>query len=336
MNKKDILDLFDKYERGECSPDETRRVDGFFDSYKKDLKWDESKHGNPEEVENRILQGLGKSIQPKIYKSKKRRLVTASALLVAASISIVFFVGIMTFNTKLPETKEEAAVSNVIRSTERGQKYSIVLSDGTKVRLNAESKLIFPKKFTNGRREVELVGEAFFDVARNEKMPFIVKTNRLNTEVLGTSFNIKAYKDQKTTVSVATGKVRVNAIDNGHFTNGPKEKVYLLPNQQVVYDPSSSYLKKTNVDLEKFIAWKDDVILFDEISFGEAALVLEKWYNVKISFDQPSLINCSLLRSSYKNESLENVLKSLKFIQGIDFRFINDHEVVILGDICKT
>ncbi|MFT6783817.1 MAG: transmembrane sensor, partial [Saprospiraceae bacterium] len=103
-----------------------------------------------------------------------------------------------------------------------------------------------------------------------------------------------------------------------------------------VYDPSSSYLKKTNIDLEKFIVWKDDVILFDEISFGEAAKVLEKWYDVKISFDQPSLINCSLLRSSYKNESLENVLKSLKFIQGIDFQFTNDHEVVIFGDICKT
>ncbi|MFT7033918.1 MAG: transmembrane sensor [Cyclobacteriaceae bacterium] len=336
MNKKDILNLFDKYEKAECLPSETRMVDNFFDSYKKDMEWDESEHGNSGEVENRILQGIGKNIQPKIYKSKKRRLVTASALLVAASVSIVFFVSVMTFSTNLPEAKTAQVVNKVVRSTAKGQKYSIVLSDGTKVRLNAESQLVFPQKFSGNKREVELVGEAFFDVARNEKIPFIVKTQRLNTEVLGTSFNIKSYKDQKTTVSVATGKVKVKAIDNGHFSNGPKENVYLSPNQQVVYDPSSSYLKKTNIDLEKFIVWKDDVILFDEISFGEAAKVLEKWYDVKISFDQPSLINCSLLRSSYKNESLENVLKSLKFIQGIDFQFTNDHEVVIFGDICKT
>lgn len=336
MNKKDILNLFNKYEKADCTPDETRMVDNFFDSYKKDTEWNESKHGNEGEIENRILQGIGKNIHPKIYKSKKRRFVTASALLVAASISILFFVGIMTFNSKSTEVKTELTVNKVVRSTEKGQKYSIVLSDGTKVRLNSESRLIFPQKFTGDKREVELVGEAFFDVARNEKMPFIVKTNRLNTEVLGTSFNIKAHRNEKTTVSVATGKVKINAIDNGVLANGPKENVYLLPNQQVVYHPSSSYLKKTNVDLEKFIAWKDDVILFDGISFGDAAKVLEKWYDVKISFDQQSLSNCSLLRSSYKNESLENVLKSLKFIQGIDFQFTNDHEVVIFGDICKT
>lgn len=336
MNKKEILNLFDKYQRAECLPEETRMVDNFFDSYKKDMEWDESRLGDVEGVENKILQRIGKNIQPKVYKSKKRRFITASALLVAASISILLYVGIMTFSINLPEAKTNTVVNKVIRSTDKGQKYSIVLSDGTKVRLNSESKLIFPQKFSGDNRVVELVGEAFFDVARNEKMPFIVKTNRLNTEVLGTSFNIKAYKDQKTTVSVATGKVRVNAIDNGDLTFGPKENVYLLPNQQVVYDPSSSYLKKTNVDLEKFIAWKDDIILFDGVSFGEAAKTLEKWYNVKISFDKPSLINCSLLRSSYKNESLENVLKSLKFIQGIDFQFTNDQEVVIFGDICKT
>ncbi|MDP4679803.1 MAG: FecR domain-containing protein [Cyclobacteriaceae bacterium] len=331
MNKQEMLKLFEKYEKNKSCIEAESRVEDFLNFFQKDKNWNDVKHGNKNETEYRILQQIVKNIHPKVYKSKRKRLVTASALLVAASISVVIFVGIMVYNNDKSMVKEEPLVTEITRTTERGQKYSIVLSDGTKVRLNSESKLVFPQKFTGDKREVELVGEAFFDVARNEKMPFIVKTSRLNTEVLGTSFNIKAYSNQKTTVSVATGKVKVNAIDNG-----PKESVFLLPNQQVVYDPAASYLKKINIDLEKFIAWKDDVILFDEISFGEAAAILEKWYNVKITFEQPILSKCDILRSSYKNESLENVLKSLKFIQGIDFQFVNSKEVVISGDICKN
>jgi len=115
-----------------------------------------------------------------------------------------------------------------------------------------------------------------------------------------------------------------------------QESILLFPKEQGYIDLVSNKLAKSNVELDKFVAWKDNTILFDHVSMMEAASILEKWYDVKITFDKKSLKECLILRSSYKNESLENVLKSLKFIQGIDFQFKNRKEVVISGGICKN
>lgn len=314
MNELKLMRLFDKYQKQECTPEEKRLVEDFLSSFQKDHEWDESRHGNLSEVEDKILQKIESDIH---YQSKKpaqkRRYITAKHLLVAASVSVMLLVGVLAYNNNNSSpVKQVVEVAEITRKTERGQKYSIVLADGTKVRLNSESTLVFPEKFTGNQREVELIGEAFFEVTKNPNKPFRVKTNRLTTEVLGTSFNVSAFAEHEASVTVATGKVKVKA--NKHSDSLSDEGVVLLPNQQVVLDPYSSYLKKTNVQLDKVMSWKDDIILFDHISFEEAAGILERWYNVTITFDKPDLKKCTILRSSYKNETLENVLKSLKFI----------------------
>lgn len=334
MNEFELMKLFDKYQKQECTAEEQRLVEDFLSSFQKDNEWDESIHGNVPETEDRILQKIESSIHEENQLPRHRKLITVSHLLVAASVSVLLLVGILAYNNNTVSIPEKPEIADITRSTERGQKYSIVLADGTKVRLNSESTLVFPEKFTGNEREVELIGEAFFEVTKNPNKPFRVKTKRLTTEVLGTSFNVSAIDEREASVTVATGKVKVKAVQ--HKDNLSDNGVVLLPNQQVILDPYSSYLKKTNVQLDKIISWKDDIILFDHISFEEAAGILERWYNVTITFDKPDLKKCTILRSSYKNETLENVLKSLKFIQGIDYRFVNSKEVVISGNICKN
>ncbi|MEQ6120856.1 FecR family protein [Reichenbachiella sp. MALMAid0571] len=315
-----------------CTTEEVRIVEDFLNSFQKNNEWNESIHGRHSEVENRIFEKLEQKLKPKANKSTSRKLITTSSLLVAASLSILLVLSILMYSSD-QDVLEKSKVSTVIRKAEKGQKYSIVLADGTKVRLNSESTLIFPEKFANDTREVELIGEAFFEVTKNPKKPFIVKTKKLTTEVLGTSFNIQAFEKKKSSVTVVTGKVKVSV---NQYEKLAKESILLLPKEQGYIDLVSNELTKTNVELDKVISWKDNTILFDHVSMREAADILERWYDVTITFDKSNLKECLILRSSYKNESLENILKSLKFIQGIDFRFVNSKEVVISGGICKN
>jgi len=332
MNESELKKLFDKYQNNQCTAEELRTVEDFLNSYQKNNQWNETVHGNQNETEIRIFQKIEHNIRTKNQKPRTRKLFSTASLLVAASISALLVLSILVYSNDQKEVDKSQATT-IIRKAGKGQKYSIVLADGTKVKLNSESTLIFPEKFTSNTREVELVGEAFFEVTENPKKPFIVKTKKLTTEVLGTSFNIQAFEKKTSTVTVVTGKVKVSTNQFEKLTN---ESILLLPKEQGYIDLVSNKLTKSNIELEKAVSWKDNTIIFDHVSMREAADILERWYDVNITFEKSSLKECLILRSSYKNESLENVLKSLEFIQGINFQFASSKEIVISGGICKN
>ncbi len=140
----------------------------------------------------------------------------------------------------------------------RGGEYSLTLSDGTVVFLNADSKLRFPVKFGDTKREVELEGEGYFEVTRNEKVPFIVKTSRMDVLVLGTKFNISAYEDDSITMTtLVQGSVRVTASDNGM-------SVVLQPNEQAELEHGGNILQVSEVDASFATAWKDGRLRFQK------------------------------------------------------------------------
>src|SRR5690606_33837898 len=124
----------------------------------------------------------------------------------------------------------------------------VTLPDGTQVNLNYESQLKFPKVFEGNIRKVELIGEAFFEVVKNDTMPFIVKTGDVETEVLGTSFNIRSYeRGQTAEVSLVTGKVKIHYIDGSI----KKESTHLSPGEQLSYNRNSGQTVKSTFDLEE-------------------------------------------------------------------------------------
>ncbi|WP_320913981.1 MULTISPECIES: FecR family protein [Butyricimonas] len=164
----------------------------------------------------------------------------------------------------------------------RGGECMIKLDDGTKVWVNAETKLKYPVAFVGDRREVVLEGEAFFDVAKNEK-PFIVKTSFGDVRVLGTAFGISAYASEpESYTTLVRGKVSVER-------EGGKP-VVILPGEQVVTSKDGKMMKQ-KVDVEEFVGWKDGIYVFKEKSLGEIMKTLERWYNISVDFQDKSLVD---------------------------------------------
>lgn len=262
----------------------------------------------------------------KAVKAKDRRggLVGFPAYGIAAAIALFIVSAVLIYNRLLAEPD----ISYITETTRRGQKADIMLSDGTRVRLNAESSLTYPEEFSGKDRTITLSGEAFFSVVRDESRPFKVVSGDLITMVLGTSFNINAFPDEDITVTVASGKVNIWSPSSG-------DSVYtLIPNQQGVLDISAGHIERPRVNIDHFLAWREDIIVLDEISLKEAATILERWYDVSITFENKNTEGC-LISGKYRSDEITNILESIKFLKGIEYRFVDKNNLIISGGNCK-
>ena len=167
---------------------------------------------------------------------------------------------------------------NMIR-TPLGGEYSLTLADGTKVWLNAMSELRYPVAFGEGVREVELKGEAYFEVEKNEGKPFIVKTDEFNVRVLGTSFNISAYLDSPLAhTTLCSGHVRINDRTN------PGKEVDILPGEQLLFHRDNREISVREVDTDVFVSWREGFFQFDNNTVEEVFTILQRWYNIQVFY----------------------------------------------------
>ena len=182
-----------------------------------------------------------------------------------------------------------------------GQRHKIRLSDGTLVQLNAGSSLTFPATFSGKIREVYLKGEGFFEVHKNEKMPFVVKTNHIDIKVLGTTFNVSAYEDEHFASAVLVeGKVKVSQ-KNKIFSN---DEITLAPGQGCFYSVVGKNSEVKIVDTEDYILWKDGLYKFHNLPLIDIVRRVHKYYNLPIQIE---------------NEKLANSLVSGKLVLSDDF-----------------
>lgn len=164
--------------------------------------------------------------------------------------------------------------------TAKASQYTVILSDGTKVYLNETSQLSYPEQFGTGDRTVKLIGEAYFEVQKtSQHSKFIVKTNGQSIEVLGTKFNVSAYRNVpfvKTTLS--EGSVRISP------KNKALKTLVLKPNQQATLNTTS--LKSTSVNAKKIAQWKDGYFIFDRGRTDEVISEIGQWYGIEIEYDR--------------------------------------------------
>ena len=201
--------------------------------------------------------------------SWKRMAVAAAVLGIVVTAAWLFF-----------HTRRQPAIEWVETYNPKGIRSSIVLPDGSKVWLAADSRLKYPRQFALNRRDLYLEGEAFFEVVRNPQKPFVVQLEKGAVQVLGTSFDIRAYKKQpEITTSVATGKV---AFIPGHIDN--RDTVFLTPNKKSVYNVLSGKTEVKETDAMADRAWIDGVLLFDAVTLAEIALTLERYYGKTVVF----------------------------------------------------
>ena len=165
----------------------------------------------------------------------------------------------------------------------------LVLADGSKVWLNKNSQLRYPKEFGKSERKVILQGEAFFDIAKNPAKPFLIESGKTTTKVLGTSFNVNANKNGgEIKVDVVTGKVAFFA------TQSPKNTLLLTKNQQGVYNRSDNKLtKNTNYDVND-LAWKTGLMVFKQAKVSEVIKVMSGYYGVNFKLENAQLNNCEV------------------------------------------
>lgn len=193
--------------------------------------------------------------------------------------------------------------TQLVLTTPRGGQYHITLSDGTKVWLNAESKLVYPATFIGDRREVRLVGEGYFEVASNKKEPFIVKTEREQVEVLGTHFNINSYTDERISrVALLEGSIKVSGASG--------QGVELLrPGQQSLV--STAGIRVEAVDIEECLAWKNGEFMFNNESLAHIARRLERWYDIDIQLS-PSIKDITIWGAVSRYEDFDTVMEVIK------------------------
>lgn len=235
-----------------------------------------------------------------------------------------------TANFEVNKTKDGQLVYHVIDnntqksglntlSTPRGGQYQIVLPDGSKVWLNAASSIKFPSVFKGKIREVELKGEAYFEVAKNAAMPFKVKSAHAQIEVLGTHFNVRAYDDEKTMkTTLVEGAVK---ITSGKLTN------VLKPGDQAVLNSYNRMKVIKVVDANVETAWKDGLFQFKDTSIEEIMRQAALWYNLKISFEG-EIPNRYFTGKISRNVKVSEFLNMLKYT-GVKFRIEGGNIIVM-------
>lgn len=209
-----------------------------------------------------------------------------------------------------------------------GKKSMIVLSDGTKVWLNAGSQLVYPAVFLKDTREVSLIGEAFFDVFKNPRKPFIVNSSDVKIQVLGTRFDISAYPEDKVIQTVLEeGKINLKYTGNGMFKRD--YVVEMEPNQMVEFDKVSREANSSVVNVTKYISWKEGMLEFDKVVLAKAMKQVERFYNVKIFFDDLSIGAYKLSGKLDLKDEPEKVLNVIKLTVPIDWQRKSNGDFII-------
>lgn len=271
---------------------------------------------------------LPDAVAPASRQGRRGRLMPAVYKMAAAATGIVLMVAsALYFFSHTPFLQRQHVASLQKVKTGSGEITLKVLADGTKIWLNAESSIEFPRTFAGDSiREVFLHGEAFFDVAEDKSHPFIVRTEKINIRVLGTAFNVKSY-DQDPTVETTLVRGKV-VIDRG--TGGAK--VELKPNQQAVFTHSTERITLLDVAAEKQISWNKGSLVFEDDTVYDVIKSLERWYGIEIHVQEASNMDCRLTAQIDK-ESLAQTLEMLKSIAGITYSIVGK-DVFIKGKIC--
>lgn len=256
------------------------------------------------------------------HKIDKTQWISTVWLKIAAAVALLAISSMVIWQLSSSGLME---VSTIVKNNPYGQKSTFQLPDGTIVKLNAGSKLEYPEHFDDHVRLVKLAGEAFFNVQRNEQKPFIVITGEVSTKVLGTSFNINAYaKNKEIKVSVASGKVQVS--------DQVGRQVYLLPNEEAIYEKSQQRLSHHTVNLDNTLAWKNNTLVFENTSIQEVIKTLTRWYGEKIRTENDAIGHCHIT-GSFRDETLAHVLQAIELSTNIQYKKEND-TLILYGEGC--
>lgn len=326
-------ELIEKYIAGNCTEAERGKVamllaDPAYQSLFDDIL---ASQGNPvapshdaadeqlaqwtEKIQRRISQ------QEKRKRPQKRSVMFLPSFYRHAAVWIVVLCGIgyLAFNVAMP-----AQLAFIEEHNKSTQPVHIVLEDGSVIVLGPGSKLSYPKMFAEDSRTVRLEGEAFFQVQKDRRKPFLVSTGEVQTRVLGTSFQITAFQRRPIRVAVATGKVRVDHMKG----DNPEALAVLTPGQQVMYADGRTV--RSEVSIAQIEGWQAGRLIYRNTPLEHITDDLERWYGVRVRYREPSRATLQLDMNLIANAPLQSTLRILAATAGFTYEI--DGDTVIIND----
>ncbi len=205
--------------------------------------------------------------------------------------------------------------------TPKGRSYSIVLSDGSRIWLNAQSSIKYPVRFDKNERKVEISGEAFFDVKHDSLRPFIVETLDYDVKVLGTKFNVKAYSDEESSsTTLVSGSVIVPLKTGGERR--------LSPGEQLNFSRTEKSVKVEEVDVELYTSWVDNNLRIEQMPLGEIFKILKRRYEISVYFVEDKLMDEQFSGKIPLNDNLKIVLDQMSKVSNVEFEYQKNLVVV--------
>ena len=282
------------------------------------------------------------TLAPATMQKHEAKVISWKILLAAASVAGILLISSYIFRNYQGRSEAPQAFVNEVEA-KKGIRSYMLLPDGTQVWLNSDSKIEYQGNFNDSIREVTLTGEAYFDVVRDARRPFIVHTSDIDVRVLGTAFNIKSYpRETSIEATLIHGLIEITNIKEP-----TSPKVVLHPHEKLVFkkeenkppvaaDKKSRLIKPfTIAALPRHLpdtalvetSWIYNKLIFDGETFGEIALKMERWYNVKILFKNEKVASIPI-HYTIVNETVEEALKAMQFIEDFTFK-INGNEIEI-------
>ena len=305
--RKDADDLLKHFHAGKYNTEISEAMDNV---------WEEMEEDEVSSLQHQQYREEARLLLSRIRKPEKR-FSFIPYLRYVAIVAVILSIGWGGF--RLIRSNQEKVLTYTEVHMKNGEHKRIILPDGTSVTLNAGSYLRYPREFITDVRRIEMNGEAFFEVTRDEEKPFLIHTKDADVKVLGTSFNVKAFDmDEQLTVSVQTGKVQVDL---------PEAMMRLLPDEQFVMDKTKGEFQKRNEDARLSTVWIKGGLYFNRTPIRTVVNELVRMYNRTIEF-APGAEYDDYIYGEHDNKSLEAVLKSIQYSTDIKYRIENDKIVL--------
>jgi ferric-dicitrate binding protein FerR (iron transport regulator) len=330
MDKEQYLDLFEKYIVNQANEKEIEELIDFIRNNPRLNSWFEDQIQNsPTEISEDLKQRMLSNIQKEIGTSETHILpvktISYKWWRVAAAILLPLILGYGIYQfVEINKTGETE--NSLLVCAESGEKANITLPDGSRVWLNSSSKLTYTNAYNTKNRLLKLNGEAYFEVAHNANKPFIVQCMDMKTEVLGTTFGIKAYDDDNIiSVVLAEGKVKVTL---------PDETRIMQPDERVVYNKSTRKLFSGRVKPSDFTDWRKNRLRFENETLQEIATTISRIHNIDYVFEDESIKEFRFT-GSVDNTNVESVLNAIMLTAPITYT-IKDSLILFQKDNRKN
>jgi len=320
MQKEECIEIFERYIQNRASEDEVKRLSIWIKNNQEISLWLEQQIlASSSTIDSELQLRMLKNIEAETYarnNADNRQSPIRFRLNKLIRVAALFLLPLMTAaGMYFYMSGIGSSSAPLIISVERGQKANITLPDGSKAWLNSQSKLTYSADYNLKKRELQLDGEAYFEVAHNPQKPFIVKSSDICVEALGTAFGVKAYEEDNLISSILMrGKVRITTPDG--------ESV-LVPNERVMYDKATNKTTQSRVtNATDFTGWIHNELRFENESLEEIAKNIQRIYNVEIVFATENIKN-QRYTGTVNNNSLESVLNIITLTSPLSFQIKN-------------